>query len=99
VFSENPAEYDDRGAWWRGLVRDHLAALPPVEPPDPGFDRWRYEGTPVVATSGEDGRGRLGPAAGRSSAKFALEGLPVEDDEREAVRAAFELRSGENSED
>jgi DNA-binding Lrp family transcriptional regulator len=91
VFSENPAEYDDGAAWWSGLVRDHLAALPAVGPPEPGSDEWRYTRTPVVAMSGEDGRDRLGPAADRSSAKFALEQLPVEDDEREAVRAAFEL--------
>lgn len=95
VHTENPADFDDSEAWW-AFVAERLAELPSVEPPDSGEETWRYEGTPVVAEQTEDGRLILGPEATQhSSAKFALEELSVEGEEREAVRAAFDRLSRE----
>ncbi|WP_232702448.1 winged helix-turn-helix domain-containing protein [Halobacterium wangiae] len=92
IFPEDPAEYDDSDAWWTELVRDRLAALPSVDPPDSPNGAWRYDGTPTVDQRTDDSRLLLGPKGNRrNSVKFALERLPVEDDERQAVRAAFEL--------
>lgn len=95
VYTENPADFDDSEAWW-AFVEGRLAELPSVEQPDGEDGTWRYDGTPVIAEQTEDGRLILGPeATEHSSAKFALEELSVEGEEREAVRAAFDHLSRE----
>ncbi len=88
VHTESPADFDDSESWW-AFVAERLAELPPVEAPGSGAETWRYDGTPVVAQQGEDGRLMLGSEGQHSSAKYALEALPVDGDERGAVRAAF----------
>lgn len=92
VFSENPAAFESGTEWWTELVRDRLEGLPSVEPPT-GTDReWRYSGTPTVEESTEDGRIVVSDDEGaQSSVKYALERLSLNGDERDAVRAAFDL--------
>ncbi|AHG05335.1 hypothetical protein HALDL1_12545 [Halobacterium sp. DL1] len=92
IFPEDPAEYDDSDAWWADLVSDRLAALPSVDAPDSPNGEWQFEGAPIVDQRTDDGRLLLGPKGNRrNSVKFALERLPIEDDERQAIRAVFEL--------
>ncbi|WP_225333217.1 hypothetical protein [Halomicrobium urmianum] len=82
-------------------VREYLADLPTVDPPDspdaPGAT-WRYEGTPTVAELTDDGRVLLERAVTPFSARFAVERLDLSDDERAAVRAAVDwlVREGES---
>jgi DNA-binding transcriptional ArsR family regulator len=91
VYSEHPAGFEDRLAWWRECVRDRLAALPDVDAALSRGEPWRFEGTPV-AESGADGRAVAGEAAaGSASARLALERLDLDADARRAVRAVFAL--------
>lgn len=48
VYAETPAGFDSERAWWDGCVRDRLAVLPAVEPPESDDGAWRYTGTAVV---------------------------------------------------
>lgn len=41
VFPDHPASYGSPDTWWQ-FVRDQLAELPDVEPPDRGRRWWRY---------------------------------------------------------
>lgn len=92
VYSEYPAGFDDALAWWRESVRDRLAELPRVEAPRSSDESWRYVGTPVVARWSDDGRDVAGDAVpGRTSARFAIERLDLEDDVLWAVRRVFAL--------
>ncbi|WP_254546554.1 hypothetical protein [Halomarina pelagica] len=91
VYAEAPAGWDDHGDWWRELVRDRLAALPGVVPPDDG-DRWRYEGAePADGTA--DGRRVLGTDDGEryGSAKHAIANLARSDAQADALSHAFAL--------
>lgn len=93
VFAEVPLTHDTAGAWWE-FVRDHLAALPGVEPPPEPAERWRFAGRPGFADLSDDGRrmlfgrgdDRAGPYA---SATEALVDLGVTDRRRVAVGAAL----------
>lgn len=103
VFTERPAEYDSRRAWWDEFVADALAALPDVEPADGAEDsddaRWRYAGRPGVRDDDADGRDVLdgvksGVRASQrkfGSARHAIESADLTDDERAAARSAFAL--------
>ncbi|SFG91385.1 hypothetical protein SAMN04488063_3271 [Halopelagius inordinatus] len=98
VFSETPAAFESGTEWWTELVRDRLGSLPSVEPPKRTDREWRYSGTPTVEEPNEDGRIVVSDDEGaQSSVKYALERLSLDDDERDAVRAAFDLlvREGE----
>lgn len=78
TYDEAPAGRDDPRAWWTDCVRDRLASLPAVEPPDGDGhgdgdegqgDRWRYVGGREGDVEGEgeevaDGRRVLGGSAG-----------------------------------
>lgn len=89
VYSEYPAGHASAADWWDDL-RDRLAALPSVASPEAPDERWRFEGQPVIEQPTTDGRAVLGPAAtAHSSARFAIESLDLDRDERAAVRAAF----------
>ena len=90
VYSEHPAAFESSREWWTDCVHDRLADLPSVESPE-SADQWRYAETPGVEEHTEDGR--IAPddhPPAESSAKFALEGLDLDDDARAAVGAAFE---------
>ncbi|WP_323192789.1 hypothetical protein [Halostella sp. PRR32] len=93
VYSENPLEYADAESWWDEAIRDALATLPDIEPPDASNEdrTWRYAGTP----GRENGDGRLPfdvpEERTYGSVKHALESRDVTDRQREAVAAAFEL--------
>lgn len=90
VYSETPAGYDSPDAWWTDCVRDALASLPDVEPPDSPDDPWRYDGVPEAADPRAEGRRMLdrdGPTF--ASVKQAVESLGLGEPEREAVHAAF----------
>jgi DNA-binding Lrp family transcriptional regulator len=91
VYSEDPAGFESEVEWWDDFVRDRLAELPSVEPPGSDDEPWRYAGTPIVEKRTEDGR-TAPPADGfeRTSVKFALERLDLDDEERRAVRGAFD---------
>jgi DNA-binding Lrp family transcriptional regulator len=91
VYSENPAGFESEAEWWDGFVRDRLAELPSVEPPASDDGPWGYADTPVVEKRTDDGR--VAPSDDefeRSSVKFALERLDLDDEERRAVRRAFD---------
>lgn len=90
VYSESPAAFESGTEWWTELVRGRLERLSSVEPPDETDGEWRYSGTPTIEEPTEDGRAIFGNGEGsQSSVKFALERLALDDDERDAVRAAF----------
>lgn len=95
VFDEAPAGRDDPGEWWTELVRDPLADVPGVAPPDggDGDEKWRYEDdeSPEVAEADADGRHVLADDEDRyGSAKHAIEREADDDGEAEALSAAFE---------
>lgn len=101
IYSEAPAGRETADEWWDGLVRDALADLPGVEPPDRADDAWRYTGTPETEELFADGRrilSRTHPVYG--DVKHALESLDLAEAEREAARAAFRYlyRRGEATE-
>ncbi|RDI69787.1 helix-turn-helix domain-containing protein [Halopelagius longus] len=99
VYSEDPAGFESREEWAE-FVREHLARLPSVEPPSGDEEQWRFTGTAIVEEPTDDGRNVLGSEdASDSSAKFALERLEMDEDERSAVRAAFGLLVTENEAD
>lgn len=100
VYSESPAGFESRSEWWSELVRERLARLPSVEPPNEDGDPWRFTGTPTVEESPDDGR-TVTEGASSTSVKFALERLELAEDERTAVRAAFGrlMEDGEASAD
>jgi hypothetical protein len=89
VFSEHPLGYADGDAWWNEAIGDVLAELPGVERDG---DVWRHADGGTVDETG-DGRSPFAPADASTfgSVKHALESLDVDDSQREAVRAAFEL--------
>lgn len=96
VYSEHPAGFDAPDEWWTECVRDRLAALPRVEPPESADRPWRYTGTPTVEKRTADGRDVSGPAPdAQTSVKYALERSELTADERAAVRAAFDFLAGE----
>lgn len=98
VYSENPAGYESEREWWDECVRDRLAALPKVEPPGSAEEPWRYADTAVVEKRTDDGRvASRTDVTDRSSVKFALERLELGDDERHAVRRAFDRLLAEGS--
>lgn len=90
IHAERPAGYGSLGEWWE-FVRDRLAEVPGIEPPENEGDVWRYAGRPGVEDPTHDGR--HGPddtdGAEYASVKHALEALDLDADERAAVHAAF----------
>ncbi|PSP76555.1 hypothetical protein BRC81_13155 [Halobacteriales archaeon QS_1_68_20] len=99
VYSEHPAGYESGREWWAKLVRDRLADLPSVDSPSAEGSPWRDTETP----DGDDEDGRTAPddpTPPETSARFALDGLDLDGDERSAVRAAFDhlLAAGTASE-
>lgn len=94
VFGEAPLTHDDAGAWWTEFVRDHLAALPGIDPPSTTGGLWRFEGRPGFDDLSDDGRRMLfgrgderdGPYA---SATEALVDADATDRQRVAVGAAL----------
>lgn len=91
VYSEHPAGFESHEEWWTEFVREHLADLPQVEPPDSTDLLWRFTGAPGVEEPTEDGRTAPGDAVPMgSSVTFALEHLDMDDEERSAIRAAFD---------
>jgi len=91
VYSESPAGWEDEGEWWRELVRERLAALPHVTPPDngDGDDRWRYAGE--TPTDGGDGRRVIDSEDRYGSAKHAIEREAGSNREAGALSTAFEI--------
>ena len=93
AFSEEPLGFRSAHAWWTEFARDHLAALPGVEPPDAdGF--WRFSGRPGVADVSDDGRKVVfGQSTDRprayASATEAMVDTGLSDDRRLAVAAAL----------
>lgn len=89
-YTEHPAGFESPSAWWDGCVRDRLAELPAVEPPDSVDAPWRYGGEPTVESDSRDGRAVLDPElASRNSPRLTLERLDLDENERHAVRSAF----------
>lgn len=93
VFSEVPLDCATATDWWT-FVRDHLAAVPTVDPPSDAGGFWRFTGRPGAA----DGRDRLfdrgdadRPAA---SATEAMVAAGLADGERRAVAAALAVLQG-----
>lgn len=98
VYSENPAGFESSEEWWTDCVRDHLEDLPSVEPPCSTGQPWWYSGTPIVEKVTKDGRIAPGnEVTSQTSVKYALEHAKLTDDQRSAVRSAFEFlaREGE----
>lgn len=94
IFSEVPLEYETDERWWTEFVRDHLAAVPTIEPPDTENGFWRFTGTPGIADLNEDGWkvvfGRGADAPGRyASATEAMVDMDLADDERLVVAAGL----------
>lgn len=91
VFSERPLGYADGDDWWDEAVSEALAELPGIERDDDD-DVWRHAGGGTVD---EDGDGRRAfastDASTFGSVRHALESLDVDDSQRAAVHAAFEL--------
>ena len=91
IYSEAPAGRESPDQWWVGVVREPLASLPGVAPPDADGEPWRYTDRPEAADPAADGRRILSkthPVYG--DVKHALESLGLPDEERAAVSAAFE---------
>lgn len=103
AYSEAPAGRGTPAEWWEGVVREPLAAVPGVEPPDDAGGPWRYTAdVPEADEPFTDGRrvlSRLHPVYG--DVKHALESIDASEDEREAARAAFAFlyRRGEATEE
>lgn len=100
IFSEYPAGFDARDAWWTDCVEPALGSLPGIERPDDSEGAWRFDGLPGVQDGTLDGRIASGGDSEDvqfGSAKHAMEGLPLSDEERASVSAAFSLleRRGE----
>jgi predicted transcriptional regulator len=91
IYSEHPAGFDSGAAWWSDCVRDRLADLPAVEPPEGDDGNWRFTGSPAVEAHVADGRvAPDDPTPEDTSEKFARERGSFESAERAAVRAAFD---------
>lgn len=92
VYSENPAGFPSHQEWWTECIRDHLAELPSVRPASSTGREWRYAGTPTVDEHADDGREAPDTdVASQTSVKYTLEQSDLDEDERDAVRAAFDL--------
>ncbi|MFC3957087.1 winged helix-turn-helix domain-containing protein [Halovivax cerinus] len=95
AYSEEPAGYETADRWWDDCVRDRLAALPDVqvvvEESIEWYDRWTYDGTPVVERDDRDGRSIADPVDEPrfASARHAVETTPLDEDDRAYARAAF----------
>lgn len=94
VFSEVPLEYETTERWWMNLIRDHLAAVPIIEPPTNESGFWRFTGTPGLADLNENGWkvvfGRGADLPQRyASATEAMVDMGVTDMERLAIGAAL----------
>ena len=94
AFSEEPLEFASAAAWWSEFARDHLAALPGVEPPETEDGFWRFAGRAGVADVSEDGRKVVfGRSTDRTreyaSATEAMVEAGLPDDRRLAVAAAL----------
>lgn len=89
IYTERPSGYDSPEGWWT-FVRERLADVPAIEPPEED-DTWRYAGRPGVDDPTRDGRHGPGTTedAEYASVKHALEALDLADDERAAVHAVF----------
>jgi predicted transcriptional regulator len=104
VFSEVPLDFESADDWWREFVRDHLAALPHVDPPEEAGGFWRFDGTSGVSGLGGDVRlARAVRGADEStpyaSATEALVDLNLSEDRRLALAAALAaLQRGEREE-
>ena len=92
VYSEAAAGYEDPDEWWDDLVRDRLAALPGVVPPDDEDDRWRYVADDGASEAEEaDGRRVLDVDGERyGSARHAIEREAESDREERLLSTAFE---------
>lgn len=92
VFSEKSAGMDDPDEWWDDLIRDALASLPGVEPPENG-GRWRYEGDVDFDEPTRDGRRVHDAGAERryGSAKHAIDRLAEGGARADALSNAFAL--------
>lgn len=86
IYFEHPAGHASADAWWNEAVRDRLASLPEVHPPNGDF-LWRYLGD-VEVDLVEDGRHVAGPTA-MGSVRHGVDHLPLSQEERLAVRKAF----------
>ncbi|MFC7157368.1 hypothetical protein ACFQPA_18220 [Halomarina halobia] len=93
AYSEDPAGWETRDGWWRELVRERLAALPDVVPPDDEGGRWRYAGEERIDEPTRDGRRMLDPPDGEryGSAKQAIEHAAGSEAQADALSAAFAL--------
>ena len=95
AFSEEPLGFDSAAAWWDEFARDHLAALPGVEPPEADGGFWRFDGPAGVDDVSEDGRrvvfGRVrgDDTPEYASATEAMAEAGLSDDRRLAVAAAL----------
>ena len=97
AFSEEPLAFDSAAAWWDEFARDHLAALPGVDPPETDGGFWRFDGPAGVDDISEDGRkvvfGRVrgDDAPEYASATEAMAEAGLSDDRRLAVAAALSV--------
>ena len=95
AFSEEPLDFDAAATWWDEFARDHLAALPGVEPPETAGGFWRFDGPAGVDEVSEDGRkvvfGRVrgDDAPEYASATETMAEAGLSDDRRLAVAAAL----------
>lgn len=94
IFSEWPAGYDSRDAWWTDCVESALGNLSRIERPADADSTWRFDGSPGIQDGTLDGRIASGgdtEDAHFGSAKHTIEGFPLSDEERRSVAAAFGL--------
>ncbi|WP_290813528.1 hypothetical protein [Halovivax sp.] len=106
IYSAHPADYDSPVRWWNGFVRDALASIPDVSPPDDGptpalgsdaaipndWNPWTWDGETDRPRA--DGRAVLGDPEAFASAKHALEALNPPSDVRRAAHGAFTVLLG-----
>lgn len=84
IFRERPAGYESPTNWWENCIRDRLAMLRTVVPPESNLV-WRH------AAAEDDGHSKDGRhvSGNYGSIRHAIEHLPCSDRETRAVRRAF----------
>lgn len=92
VYSENPVGFDESEEWWDECISDLLADLPLVDAAGSDEQEWEFTETAMVDQSAIDGRDTAeDDAPTETSARYALERSDIDEDERTAVRAAFDV--------